>query len=662
MIDSSYYIKFLECNSYFREHIDTFIEAFVKYYGEDKRKDIEYKFKNNLLVAYQNPINERILINKAKQDKTQELIKLIINNNKCGLESDDLFGYTNSYQHKNNMPIDQYSIFYNIYKYKKNGNREELLNNNYIHAKNIVPSLTKEEFLEMINKKELIDKCKELEYFDKLNLVNLLDLDKMDEIYEKNKKRIIPLLNKLNSNITIDNVEEYLDKDENIINLNYMTEVYMKTLDEYSKFNQDFIKYEEELKETTILKKRIEDELYKELLKDNIDLIPIDKREGYEDFINGKVDSYSLGKEIRNIIGSSLLAKGLITAFDDESDKLLETKDKSDWRVKSIIEDRMNYFNYLGINLGDNYDDYINNEEVKKIWPNKKRITKFKESIDKLVNELNNRFFMETDFYKKTKKEIEEKHLLDRLDSIDARLYTSSSNTFVSPNLIKTENGYETSSIVVINMDTFDDRFRDHYIVHELNHLFELTLESAGERHYTTLCGWDISDEEIVEQKVEQVDTMTEDDDKRNYELFNEIINELIAQEISKIMKDNGMGVFDDPKTSKFRGSTSYEYSLFLVKEFYEEFKDKIIESRRDGNINIILDEVGKDNFEDLNHLFQVFYENYSGFKIYKALDDVRKSRMTENSKVYYELIDKKNEIIERMRKRKQEKSIETTI
>ena len=34
-------IKYLKCYEYLRQNINVFIEAFVEYYGEEKRKEIE---------------------------------------------------------------------------------------------------------------------------------------------------------------------------------------------------------------------------------------------------------------------------------------------------------------------------------------------------------------------------------------------------------------------------------------------------------------------------------------------------------------------------------------------------------------------------------------------------------------------------------------------
>ena len=284
---------------------------------------------------------------------------------------------------------------------------------------------------------------------------------------------------------------------------------------------------------------------------------------------------------------------------------------------------------------------------------------KYQESVKRIQEEYDKEFFYSSDFYKKTKEEIEQRSFLDKEDFFDENLYKSSNNTFLSQNVTKKDGSYQSTCMVIINMDNYSDHYRDHFIVHELNHLLEAYLQSANKYSYTTLCGWDISD--TFFEKSEE-DYQEEDDKKRKYELMNEIINEVIAQEISKVMKENHMGVFENPEDAKYQYGTSYEHTNFLVKDFYKEFREDILKSRMGGNMDHILEVVGEENFEDLNHLFEMFFENYSGFKIYKILDDIKNNRQTEDSKIYFELMEEKDKILERMRQRKKERTQEITL
>ena len=71
------------------------------------------------------------------------------------------------------------------------------------------------------------------------------------------------------------------------------------------------------------------------------------------------------------------------------------------------------------------------------------------------------------------------------------------------------------------------DGMIDHAITHELNHIYELNLKEIRNGRYECICGWDILNGEIETEYSQDVVYLEEDNKKRQYELFNEIINEL---------------------------------------------------------------------------------------------------------------------------------------
>ena len=115
-------------------------------------------------------------------------------------------------------------------------------------------------------------------------------------------------------------------------------------------------------------------------------------------------------------------------------------------------------------------------------------------------------------------------------------------------------------------------------------------------------------------------------------------------------MYQKGNYVFGNPHEHKIYNSTSYDSSSFLAKDFYHEFKDAIIKSRRNGNIQIILNEVGKDNFDDLNSLFAIFNEHFGGMKFYNLVSSLNSNQETEQTKIYYDLVKQRDEILKNMR------------
>jgi hypothetical protein len=397
------------------------------------------------------------------------------------------------------------------------------------------------------------------------------------------------------------------------------------------------------------MKTKLSEKYYKQLLQENLDLLPKESRAKAEEYLSsGK--SYLLDNYTKLVYGYTITSPTILEYFTDEQQEKLDNPNTPTWIINDIKNNRIKYFKELGIDLGNEYENYLNNEEVKNAWPNIDRINTFLESKERILNDFNNEFYTSIPSHEKIRKELDAENLLDKDDSFNAHIYTQESGTFVNPNVTDKNGYYELLSLLVVNFNQYDDAL-DHNIVHELNHIFELSLEQVVGDEYTCLCGWDVMYARINQDKRQAVDTIHEEE-KRPYELFNEIINEVIAQEICEQMhNNNNVYVFNDKKDARVKHTTSYEHSLFLVREFYDEFKEAIIKSRSNGNINIIYDEVGKENFDELNSLFSIFYENFNGFKIYRLIDSLKKNEDTEQTRIYYDLLDRKNAILDKMRK-----------
>ena len=103
-------------------------------------------------------------------------------------------------------------------------------------------------------------------------------------------------------------------------------------------------------------------------------------------------------------------------------------------------------------------------------------------------------------------------------------------------------------------------------------------------------------------------------------------------------------------------------HSFFLVRDFYSKYKEKIIESRRHGNIEAIWNEVGKENFYALNDLFETFNNYFSGMKIYSLYDDLNNNKDTELTRTYNYLVKQRDEILLKMDNYKKEQITSKTI
>ena len=644
MVKIDDYLKILECNKYLRDNIGKYKAAFLEYYGEEKRDLIEEQFSKVLLIACLSPDAVSIKLNELKEEKTADIIDKIMLE-ATSFDKDELFG--KSFEYSNTFPISKYLKFLDLYNLGSEGRKDEFIKKGYDVIHSWIKSITKEEYMEMVNTGKILDKYQRIPKMLQETIYYYCDLKNADSDYIRSFEGCKDIFDKIDSSITIDNISEYINLSE-FDELNKVVDLYKKGIDEYKEFMSKFSMYEGEDKEK--LKQEINNKYYLELIKENIDLLPENRKDAIIRYINGEDKRYIFSDLDRFIFGYSLGGTKDIEAFSSESEDRINDDDSPAWAKDSIISDRIKYFRLMGINLGDDYKAYLNNEDVKKIWPDASRIDKYIESEDKIDKRAKIDFFDNLDENKKIRKEIDNLNLLDKEDSFNAAIYKSDCVAFVNPNLTMGENGFDLRSLLVVNIGNISENDIDHTICHELNHLFELYLLDVEDNNYSCTCGWDITNDKINQEVKSNDESIFNKKDKRSYELFNEIINELIAQDISKIMIDNDRCVFDSKDKAKYRGTTSYEHSIFLIRDFYNEFKEDIVESRTNGNIEVIWNKVGKENFDSLNDLFKIYYENFSGFKIYALYDALEKNEDNELTKVYYDLIEKRDKILGNMR------------
>ena len=86
----------------------------------------------------------------------------------------------------------------------------------------------------------------------------------------------------------------------------------------------------------------------------------------------------------------------------------------------------------MGLDLGNNYEDYINNPEAKKLITSKERIEKLTESRNNYKNKFNNMFYTSQRRHKQLLKEVEERNYVDKDTPINANLYTDEARDSLS--------------------------------------------------------------------------------------------------------------------------------------------------------------------------------------------------------------------------------------
>lgn len=634
-----------------QKNLQTYIEAFVEYYGEEKRGIIEERLSKAFPIAYIPPENINNYLLEIEKEKTKELLTKLLENKTIPLTYEDLFEKV-TLKYPKQQPFDKYLKFYQAYQKGREKRIEEFHQEGFRFLKDYIKELTYEEFLEILKNKKFPEQYSYLPEWIQKNTMYYSKEKNVDATYKRLYTAAEPLLKKIIPEITFQTVEAY-EESGKLNELNSLYEEYIVAKKEYTEFIKGLSEYYEKKKLIDEHKERLQDKYYKQLLQEFVQLIPTEKRTNIEDYLNNKKTSSMLDPYVKLILGSNISSSSLLEIFSQESEEKLNNPEEISWVKKNIMGDRIRYFQKNGIDLGLDYDAYCQSKEIQAIWPNRELVTKFLERKKELENEYYNEFYTTLPTHQKIRAEIDTLGLLDKNDSFNARLYATK-RTEINPNVRKTPSGYELYSLLLVCLDTRNTGCIDHNIVHELNHLYELSLQMAGERSYTVLCGWDFVTDEIT-QKAEIVDTMNDDDLKRDYELLNEIINELIAQDICKIMHKNHAFVFDTENNSRYKRTTDYENSFFLVREFFEENKQEIIESRSNGNISIIWETVGKENFDELNELFRIFYENFGGLKYYKLIDELHDGKDTERTRVYHEILARKEKVLEKMRMYKEE-------
>ena len=630
-------LAFLNSNEYLRENIDTFIEIFVGFYGEEFRDNIETKFKNAIFMGYQDLEKTESFISRLEQEYTNyylddELIKAGV------WGAREKFFKERSFEYRNSSCIEKFRRFYDLYLLGYEGRRSKFIEDGWHNFQKISSKCSWEEYrgyLErgIIPEELLFGKASYL-CSNALFYVNMNNVD-----YEFNEAR----------EQFYDAASDLSDREKERFIGSSKFEEYKRAFVAYTKALRRYGKLEEKLtpyKEYVTKSRKLQGKLKKKYLKKLVGECSFiyNDRELQEINEYFDKDTNTVMPNCLKIFGVSLDTSSLLESFTKETQDKLDDPNVSTFDKSLLIDKRIRYFKARGIDLGNNYEEYVRSEKARGIWPTFDWALKVEKTREKMLEQFNNEFYTSISRHREFRREITELGLLDKSDSIDASLYTSRL-TAVMPNIIREKNELKLFPIVAVNVDP-DNEYLDHTIIHELNHLYELSLLGQKGTEIEYLCGWDYVSGRL-EGDDPVIDNVSSEEPKRKYEIFNEIINELVAQDISKEMVDRGICIFNN---HKYTGYTSYEHAKFLVKDFYQEFKPWIMESRRDGNIEVIFDKVGRDNFDCLNELVGGFSKIFSGYNYYKLREDLDHKVDNDRTRLYYGMIENKDKVLENMR------------
>ena len=500
-----------------------------------------------------------------------------------------------------------------------------------------IPRTQKRKFLEsLFGEYEIFDNETPIEEY-----IKYLNNDISEVSYPKIKK----LLSYFGKNTNTDILIRYIKNGE-YKELNEVAEVYQKIKKEYNGYLESTKVYRDYIVRCQELYSKLETKYLKKYIDKIKDVFTKSEFQELEKFLNNNLSHSELSPKIKNYIGTNPLnSPPLIESFSGESEIIVLNEDS--WQKRSIIQDRITYFKNLGINLGENYQRYQISKEAKSAVPTEETVNRLKAIRESIRNEFMTEYYESLPEYIKYRQEITNLNLLDREDSFNARSYHRNA-TFICPNLTFDGTSYHLKQLLFISMGSREE-YLDNILIHEFNHIYETTLKEITSSNYLCIGGWEVLEGEIT-KKCDSSKPIDHKRSFRSYELFNEIVNELLSQEICTSMHQNSNYILNTPKEAKIANGTTYELALFLVNEFYQKYKKPIISSRKNGNIDIIYNEVGKENFEALNALIVKFKSKFNRTKYEHTKVYMEMGWETEDTKELKKIIKIRDSILENMK------------
>lgn len=589
------YYKMLNAKDTIKDAMPSIIEAFVEQYGEDKREEIIQKLNSVVIVPYILPDDLKSLLRNIKKEESKIIKRDFLVKN--GIAPND----SNMQSFFGKFDMEDYT-YHPIYKF-------------YVDIEHI--------------RKD--------------------DYDKNSYDYKLLKDRVFNHLKKSYPDINIEEIEElikkgYLKKEEELV------KSYIESLNVYQQRTSVLQQYDKEVEEDKKNNEQLKKKYYLKFINDFIDLIPNNELEKIKTYIedpNGLIHSTKI-PYTSVYLGDSLESSIPLSYFSIEYDNILIDPDESEWRKRSIMQKRIDFFKSIGIDLGNNYNNYINNEECIKSIPSQEIIDKVIQTKNNYLNQFKMEYYSSIGMYKKNHSMLEEENLLDKDTGLKPNLFDKKV-TGISPNISR--DTMELKPVLFLNLDIDSMEYMDQRLMHELNHVFELFLNEIEGNELEYIYGWEkirIKLKLASGESNNEVEFKTRE--KRNVELINEVVNENISQEITSKLHQKGIYIFGDKEISKIKGGTSYELLNHLMINFYDKFKDEIIKSRTNGNYEQLFNELGKDNFDELVILCNDFYRNFGIYRLASVYSALKKNEETEDTILFKQMKAKEMEIIDRMK------------
>jgi|GEM_PF-1136381 len=598
----------------FNELAPKILDSFAKVYGEENRNVIKERMDNIYINTYITKESFNSYNNSRLSKKQDELTLMFL----------DQVGEKLSNEEKSKVLKD--GSYYLSEDYKKvmetSFSYGKFSAGNYTPISSFGKEIDENEDNAWRNKSILKDRCK---------VLNGLGL----EITPDNYNYIVGL----ESSKKILEKVDLLYKVSTVCNIEY--EKYEASIKDDLDYIQDCSKLEENIKheETIHFYEKISSYLNEE------------EQNNIEEAIksSGKTDLYKF-KNIADKDGIyldsiSTYGLGLAEYFSKESDEIINSNEKNKvYDILSIKSKRIKYFKSKGIDLGSEYESYTQDEKAMESIPSAELIEKTKEIRLDCIEKMNTRVIENTGTYTQN---------LDDIKKLDLLLSDSYNKDFVdnnvicvSPNLVSSNNQLEMKNIVHIPVFNMLQEYKDVMFIHEVGHAVEATFSKEDDVNVIFKTGFESYEDKIIDKN--NITTINDDDnnnEKRKYELFSESIHQKIAMEITEDLHEKGVYIFNTPENAKIKGGTSYEHYNIIINEFYDKFKKDILDSRLEVNLDLLMEKVGKENFEQLNESIT----EYSKLPYYRLMSDYFNKSDTELTQKAMDIIKGSRETFKNM-------------
>lgn len=402
---------------------------------------------------------------------------------------------------------------------------------------------------------------------------------------------------------------------------------YLQTLDQkYDEFSKQF----ESTRELINKESQIKSNLIEKYLTPH-DKKLLEEFNKKEQFTWSEKYNFFKSLDIFKIIDSSIYTVGIVESFSQKSEDMLNDINTSSYQREKIIEDRIKYFKLIGI-YDENIppEEFIKTEIAKQNEPDKTFIEEIIKNKNMYLEMINEEALLATSTYEENKKLIDSLMLLEDVEFLPSSI--TSKLIAIIPAAKQIENGPQFVPLLIFSPGATLNGYTDVNFIHEINHIIE-----------TSLIGQDNKGNMLYKTGFEYI--TNDNNEERPYEKLSENINQLIAMEITAMMHNDGVYIFDNPKRSKIQGGTSYEHFNAFTLNFYNTFKENIIESRTSTNLESLYEVVGKENFEELNKIIN----KYNSMPIMQIIFCIARNETNELTIKRQELINRAREIFEKM-------------